>query len=61
MRYKLGTGSVGVVRLGVHEDNGAKFAVKIISKGKCSDMSRIDNEIKVREPLQDSVTNLARQ
>lgn len=47
MRYKLGTGSVGVVRLGVDDTTGAKYAIKLISKGKCSDMSRIDNEIKV--------------
>ena len=47
LKNKLGTGSVGVVRLGYNKDTNKKYAVKIISKGKCSDMSRIDNEIKV--------------
>lgn len=59
MRYKLGTGSVGLVRLGVHEDTGTKFAVKIISKGKCSDNSRIDNEIKVCQTCVDLLTHQA--
>lgn len=41
----LGRGSVGVVRLGVHVDTHEKFAVKIVRKGRCADMSSIDREI----------------
>jgi serine/threonine protein kinase/Ca2+-binding EF-hand superfamily protein len=47
--YKLGRtigrGSSGVVRLGVHVDTHEKFAVKIIRKGRCADMSSVDREI----------------
>lgn len=41
----IGRGSSGVVRLAFHVENRQKFAVKIIKKGKCSDLSRIDREI----------------
>lgn len=41
----IGRGSVGVVRLGVHVDTHEKFAVKIVRKGRCADMSSIDREI----------------
>eukprot|EP01127_Copromyxa_protea_P020412 TRINITY_DN6836_c0_g2_i1.p1 TRINITY_DN6836_c0_g2~~TRINITY_DN6836_c0_g2_i1.p1 ORF type:complete len:1147 (-),score=237.16 TRINITY_DN6836_c0_g2_i1:39-3479(-) len=52
LKYKLGTGSVGVVRLGVDEKTDVKYAIKVILKGKCSDMSRIDNEIKAMMMLE---------
>jgi serine/threonine protein kinase len=41
----VGRGSSGVVRLGVHVETHEKFAVKIIRKGKCADMSSVDREI----------------
>lgn len=41
----IGRGSSGVVRLGIHVENREKFAIKIIKKGKCSDLSRLDREI----------------
>lgn len=41
----IGRGSSGVVRLAVHVGTREKVAIKIIKKGKCSDMSRLDREI----------------
>lgn len=41
----IGRGSSGVVRLAMHVESRKKFAVKIIKKGKCSDLSRLDREI----------------
>lgn len=41
----IGRGSSGVVRFAVHVETRQKVAVKIIKKGKCSDLSRLDREI----------------
>lgn len=41
----IGRGSSGVVRLAMHVGTREKVAIKIIKKGKCSDMSRLDREI----------------
>lgn len=41
----IGRGSSGIVRLAFHVENRQKFAIKIIKKGKCSDLSRLDREI----------------
>lgn len=41
----IGRGSSGVVRLARHVETGEKVAIKIIKKGKCSDLSRLDREI----------------
>lgn len=41
----IGRGSSGVVRLAFHVEKRKRFAVKIIKKGKCSDLSRLDREI----------------
>lgn len=41
----VGRGSSGIVRMGVHVQSHDKFAVKIIRKGKCADMSCVDREI----------------
>lgn len=41
----IGRGSSGIVRLAFHVENRQKYAIKIIKKGKCSDLSRLDREI----------------
>eukprot|EP00177_Eucheuma_denticulatum_P008543 GFKZ01015551.1.p1 GENE.GFKZ01015551.1~~GFKZ01015551.1.p1 ORF type:complete len:1193 (+),score=192.35 GFKZ01015551.1:114-3581(+) len=41
----IGRGSSGVVRLAMHVETREKVAIKIIKKGKCSDLSRLDREI----------------
>lgn len=41
----LGRGSSGVVRLAMHVETRERVAVKIIKKGKCSYLSRLDREI----------------
>lgn len=41
----IGRGSSGVVRLAMHVETREKYAIKIIKKGKCSDLSRLDREI----------------
>lgn len=41
----IGRGSSGVVRLAFHVEKRQRFAIKIIKKGKCSDLSRLDREI----------------
>eukprot|EP00186_Timspurckia_oligopyrenoides_P002496 CAMPEP_0182445564 /NCGR_PEP_ID=MMETSP1172-20130603/3647_1 /TAXON_ID=708627 /ORGANISM="Timspurckia oligopyrenoides, Strain CCMP3278" /LENGTH=993 /DNA_ID=CAMNT_0024641361 /DNA_START=267 /DNA_END=3248 /DNA_ORIENTATION=+ len=41
----LGRGSSGIVRVGLNVELHGRFAVKMIKKGKCSDMSRLDREI----------------
>nr|WHA03777.1 SnRK [Neopyropia yezoensis] len=41
----VGRGSSGVVRAAIHVVTRRKFAVKIIKKGNCSDLSRLDREI----------------
>lgn len=41
----IGRGSSGVVRFAVHVETRQKVAIKIIKKGKCSDLSRLDREI----------------
>lgn len=41
----IGRGSSGVVRLACHVVSRQKVAIKIIKKGKCSDLSRLDREI----------------
>lgn len=41
----IGRGSSGVVRLAMHVETRKKVAIKIIKKGKCSDLSRLDREI----------------
>lgn len=41
----VGRGSSGVVRLAMRVHTREKVAIKIIKKGKCSDLSRLDREI----------------
>ena len=41
----IGRGSSGVVRRAIHVETRQKVAIKIIKKGKCSDLSRLDREI----------------
>ncbi|CAN8066351.1 unnamed protein product [Agarophyton chilense] len=41
----IGRGSSGVVRYALHVESRKKVAVKIIKKGKCSELSRLDREI----------------
>lgn len=41
----VGRGSSGIVRMGVNVQSHEKYAVKIIRKGKCADMSGVDREI----------------
>ncbi|PXF45704.1 CBL-interacting protein kinase 31 [Gracilariopsis chorda] len=41
----IGRGSSGVVRYATHVETREKVAMKIIKKGKCSDLSRLDREI----------------
>lgn len=41
----IGRGSSGVVRHAMHVETRQKVAIKIIKKGKCSDLSRLDREI----------------
>lgn len=44
---KLGKGAVGVVHVATDINSGEKKAVKIIPRGDCSDLSRLDTEIRV--------------
>lgn len=46
LRRKLGTGSVGVVRLAVKIEDRKRYAAKIIERKDVSDMTRLDTEIK---------------
>jgi serine/threonine protein kinase len=48
---KLGEGSFGAVRLGISMRTGAQVAVKIIPRGNCADMSRVDLEIQAMMKL----------
>uniref|UniRef100_A0A7S1TIC5 Calmodulin n=1 Tax=Compsopogon caeruleus TaxID=31354 RepID=A0A7S1TIC5_9RHOD len=41
----LGKGSSAIVRCAAHVETREKFAAKIIKRGNCSDMSRLDREI----------------
>eukprot|EP00178_Gracilaria_changii_P003253 TRINITY_DN1477_c0_g1_i1.p1 TRINITY_DN1477_c0_g1~~TRINITY_DN1477_c0_g1_i1.p1 ORF type:complete len:1142 (+),score=158.12 TRINITY_DN1477_c0_g1_i1:660-4085(+) len=41
----IGRGSSAVVRYAIHVETREKVAIKIIKKGKCSDLSRLDREI----------------
>eukprot|EP00013_Stygamoeba_regulata_P005879 CAMPEP_0177632930 /NCGR_PEP_ID=MMETSP0447-20121125/2566_1 /TAXON_ID=0 /ORGANISM="Stygamoeba regulata, Strain BSH-02190019" /LENGTH=729 /DNA_ID=CAMNT_0019134555 /DNA_START=116 /DNA_END=2302 /DNA_ORIENTATION=+ len=45
LRWKLGVGSYSTVYMGVNKHTKEEVAVKIIKKGKCSELSRIDVEI----------------
>ena len=44
---KLGKGAVGVVHIATDINTGEKKAIKIIPRGDCSDLSRLDTEIRV--------------
>lgn len=41
----IGRGSSGIVRLATHVPTRAQYAIKIIKKGNCSALSRLDREI----------------
>uniref|UniRef100_A0A7S1TM11 Calmodulin n=1 Tax=Erythrolobus australicus TaxID=1077150 RepID=A0A7S1TM11_9RHOD len=41
----LGRGSSAIVRAAVSTDDHSRYAVKIVKKGRCSDLSRLDREI----------------
>lgn len=43
---KLGEGAVGTVRVAVDMETGVRKAIKIISRGRVTDMSRLDTEAK---------------
>jgi len=47
LKRKLGEGGQAVVRIGIDTETKARKAIKIIKKGDCSDLSRLDVEIKV--------------
>eukprot|EP00179_Madagascaria_erythrocladioides_P009103 CAMPEP_0198310596 /NCGR_PEP_ID=MMETSP1450-20131203/2618_1 /TAXON_ID=753684 ORGANISM="Madagascaria erythrocladiodes, Strain CCMP3234" /NCGR_SAMPLE_ID=MMETSP1450 /ASSEMBLY_ACC=CAM_ASM_001115 /LENGTH=982 /DNA_ID=CAMNT_0044013439 /DNA_START=634 /DNA_END=3582 /DNA_ORIENTATION=+ len=49
----LGRGSSGIVRSAVHVDTKMKFAAKIIKKGNCSDLSKLDREIQSIQIMSD--------
>ena len=40
-------GAVGVVHFATNVTNGAKKAIKVIPRGDCSDLSRLDTEIRI--------------
>jgi len=44
--HKLGFGAESVVRVGIDRETGERKAIKIIPRGNCSDLSRVDTEIK---------------
>lgn len=44
----IGVGASGVVYLGVDHDTKAHRAIKMLNKGDVSDMTRVDQEIKVK-------------
>lgn len=52
LSHILGKGAYGVVRHGVVLSTGMPVAVKVISRGNCSDMSKVDNEINAMKRLQ---------
>jgi len=59
LQRKLGVGSNSVVRVGVDQETGKKYAIKIIKRGDVSDMSRVDTELKAMIMLNHpSIVNL---
>eukprot|EP00871_Galdieria_phlegrea_P003675 jgi/Galph1/4308/GphlegSOOS_G2958.1 len=51
LSHVLGYGSQGVVRCATKMSTGDRFAVKLVKRGKCSDLSRLDREIHVMTML----------
>lgn len=49
----LGNGSSGIVRSAFHVESKQTFAAKIIKKGNCSDLSRLDREIQSLKIMSD--------
>jgi serine/threonine protein kinase len=51
LNHVLGYGSQGVVRCATKIATGERFAAKLVKRGKCSDLSRLDREIHVMTML----------
>ncbi|GJQ10753.1 hypothetical protein GpartN1_g2544.t1 [Galdieria partita] len=51
LNHVLGYGSQGVVRCATKIETGERFAAKLVKRGKCSDLSRLDREIHVMTML----------
>lgn len=51
LNHVLGYGSQGVVRCATKVETGERFAAKLVKRGKCSDLSRLDREIHVMTML----------
>lgn len=46
LAHKLGFGAQSVVRVGIDHQTGSRKAIKIIPRANCSELSRVDTEMK---------------